>query len=84
MGKGKYGGKYPTFDASGYYGRHDAGQYPIFKPKDYGKKSEIGTGSRSYTFYNKTKGTLTVWANSYKEAWRIAKERGYSRRRFKR
>ena len=75
MGKGKYGGKYQRLtepESSGYYGTDIAGQ-----------RKEIGQGSRRYTFYSDTKGTLTIWASSFDEAWRQAKERGYKRRRYK-
>lgn len=85
MGKGKYGGKYPPIDASGYYGRHEAGIPQDFTGQEAGTKREfIGSGTKEYNFYSKTRGILTVRADSYEEAWRIAKARGYSRRRFKR
>lgn len=82
--KARRGGKFPVFDARGYYGRNDAGIEPKFNPNTAGEYMEIGTGSRKYTFYSETHGTLTVWADSFEEAWRQAKVRGYSRRKFKR
>lgn len=81
----------------GKYGNGDAGTPRYFKGADAGtsrqagagdatpfKREFVGSGQSEYTFYSETKGALTVRANSFEEAWRIAKARGYSRRRYKR
>lgn len=84
MGKGKYGGKYPKVEATGYYGSNVAGTYREAEPNTAGESQEIGEGSQRFTFYSKTHGTLTIWADSFEEAWRQAKTRGYSRRNYMR
>ena len=82
--KERRGGKYPKVDASGYYGTNTAGNPREFMGNEAGVKREfIGSGTKEYEFYSDTKGILTVRAESYPEAWRIAKARGYSRRRSK-
>jgi len=81
----------------GKYGNGDAGTPRYFKGADAGtsrqaganeaisfKREFIGSGTQEYPFYSDTKGVLVVRAESYEEAWRIAKARGYSRRRYKR
>lgn len=75
------GGKY---SADGYFGENVAGNPRQPNPNTAGEKQEIGTGSRKYTFYREDRGTLTIWANSFEEAWRLAKARGYHRRNYKR
>lgn len=84
MGKGRYGGKYPKIDASGYYGSAEAGTKQNPNPAEAGTGRELGIGSKRFTFYSETHGTLTVWADSFEEAWRQAKTRGYSRRNYMR
>ena len=86
MLKKRRGGKYlKVSDASGYYGTNDAGTKREFIGADAGTKREfIGSGTKEFTFYSDVKGLLTVRADSYEEAWRIARARGYSRRRYKR
>ena len=81
----------------GKYGNGEAGTPRQFKGADAGtsrqaeggnvtpfKREFIGSGQNEYTFYSETKGILTVRADSFEKAWREAKARGYSRRRYKR
>jgi len=78
------GGKFPVLDTGGYYGRNEAGIPQDFTSNTAGVKREfIGSGTEEYNFYSDTKGILTVRADSYEDAWRIAKARGYKRRRPK-
>lgn len=86
MLKEQLGGKYPRVNNGfGYYGTNDAGTKREFIGADAGTKREfIGSGTKEFTFYSNVKGLLTVRADSYEEAWRIARARGYSRRRYKR
>ena len=86
MAKSTVGGRYGRVtEAGGYYGNNDAGQRHRAGSGDYGTKREfVGSGDRTFTFYSDTGGTLTVSANSYAEAWRIAKARGYRSRRRRR
>ena len=82
-----YGGKYqgPNIEARGYYGTNTAGVAHEFDPNSAGVKREfIGSGTKEFVFYSATRGILTVRADSYEEAWQIAKSRGYSKRRYKR
>lgn len=84
MVKERRGGKYPKVDATGYYGTNTAGVKREMGTDEAGVKREfIGSGTKEYIFYSETKGILTVRADTYPEAWRIAKARGYSRRRPK-
>jgi hypothetical protein len=78
--RGKYFGQ--NLQAQGYYGTNIAGNVRHANPNDAGVKREfIGSGTKEYNFYSDTQGVLTVRADSYQEAWRIAKARGYKRRR---
>lgn len=78
---GKYSGA--TF-ANGYFGRNDAGTPREFKGATAGTQREfIGSGTQEYTFFSKTRGALTIRANSFEEAWRLAKLRGYNKRNYK-
>ena len=79
---GKFSGNMPN---TGYYGTNTAGQKHELQKREWGTKREfIGSGQKEYTFYSETRGTLTVRATDYWEALRIAKSRGYSRRRYRR
>ena len=80
------GGKYPTAERNtGYFGNGNAGVAREFIAKNYGVKREfIGSGMREYNFYKKGVGILTIKANSYEEALRQAKRRGYSSRNYMR
>ena len=83
--KGNRGGKYPLVNADGYFGRNSAGDKRDFVPKDYGTKREfIGSGTKEYNFYKRGVGILTIRANSYEDALRLAKRRGYSSRNYMR
>ena len=74
---GSRGGKYP---ALGYYGNNTAGVPHEFEGKDVGTRREfIGSGENEYVFEGEH-GTLTIRADSWQEAWRIAKARGYKRK----
>lgn len=67
----------------GEYGKDIAGQRHELKEKEWGTKREFkGSTSQEFTFYSKTRGTITIRATSYEEALRLAKRRGYSRRRY--
>ena len=81
MIKENIGGKYSRItNANGYFGRNQAGiQYELNRA-EAGIVRSIGSGSKQFTFYNETHGTLTIWASSFEEAWRQAKERGYTRK----
>ena len=85
MGKGARGGKRSgSLLTGGYYGSNTAGIPREFEGKEAGTKREfIGSGSNEYVFYSETRGILTVRADSFEQAWRIARSRGYSRKRFK-
>ena len=80
------GGKYSKArDASGYYGTGEAGTKHELREQEWGTKREfIGSGEKEYTFYSETRGTLTIRADNYWEALRLAKARGYSRRQYRR
>ena len=84
--KERRGGKYSRVtDASGYFGRNDAGTKQEFVGTTAGIKREfVGSGEKTYIFYSEFRGYLTIRANSFEEAWRIAKLRGYNRRDYKR
>lgn len=71
MGKGYRGGK---------YGNNDVGQYHELIKKTWGTKREfIGSGKKEYDFINRKLGTLlTVRADSWEEAKRIARSRGFT------
>lgn len=77
------GGRYgKVTDASGYYGRADAGQKHRATSKDYGTAREfIGSGDLAFTFYRPDGGLAIIHADSYAEAWRQAKARGYKTRK---
>ena len=85
--KKKYMGKYQgaNIEARGYFGNNTAGNPREANPNDINpfKREFIGSGQHEYTFYSDTKGVLTVIADSFEEAWRQAKARGYSNRRYK-
>lgn len=80
------GGKYTKArDASGYHGSGEAGTRHRLHEGEWGTRREfIGSGDKEYTFYSETRGTLTIRANNYWEALRMARARGYSRRRYRR
>lgn len=80
--KASRGGKYSKINSGfGYYGNNTAGQPHKLIENTAGVKREfIGSGTKEYTFYSDTKGMLTVRADSYQDAWKQAKNRGYSRR----
>ena len=78
------GGKHAKVDAQGYFGRNTAGDKQEFTGKEAGVKREfVGSGSRQFVFYSETRGILTVLADSFAEAWRLAKSRGYSRKNYR-
>lgn len=81
---GKYSSANP--EGTGYYGNNDAGTKREANPNDVNpfKREFIGSGEHEYTFYSATKGLLTIRADSFEEAWRQARARGYSRRNYKR
>lgn len=74
MAKDKRGGK---------YGNNTAGIPHELHEQDWGTKREfIGSGTRSYTFYSAKSNTmLTIRADSYDEAKRIARSRGFKQYR---
>ncbi len=79
--KGKIGGKHQRI---GYYGNNDAGVRQEGKSNTAGQKHEFeGSQSQEYTFYSPSKGTITITARSFDEAWRKAKILGYSRRNYR-
>ena len=84
--KRRRGGKHPRVvsDTVGYFGRNTAGTDREALPNTAGQSKTIGTGSKRFTFYNETHGTLTIWAESFVEALRQAKIRGYSRKNYMR
>ena len=72
-------------DASGYYGRADAGQKHRATPKDFGTAREfIGSGEHAFVFYRPDGGTCIIYGDTYQEAWRQAKARGYKTRKGRR
>ena len=80
------GGRYGkiTADASGYYGRADAGQRKRKGAASDGTDREfIGSGDKPFEFIRPNGGIVIVHGNTYAEAWRIAKARGYKTRRRK-
>lgn len=81
-----YMGKYPEAnpEGQGYYGRNDAGQKMEFTPNTAGVDREfVGSPSQEYTFSNARLGTLTFTAESWEEALRIARSRGFTRGDYK-
>jgi len=80
------GGRYGKLtDASGYYGNADAGQKHRATSKDYGDARKfIGSGDQAFVFYMPGGGTAIIRADSYADAWRQAKVRGYRTRRGRR
>lgn len=83
MGKGKVGGRYGRMrETSGYYGNNTAGQAHKATPKDYGTAREfVGSGDLSFVFYRPDGGVAIVHGESYQDAWRQAKARGYKSRK---
>lgn len=82
-----YAGKYPevTKRGQGYFGNNTAGNPQEFVPKDWGTKRKfIGSNTKEYTFSDDIHGTLTITADSYAEALRIAQSRGYIEEDYKR
>lgn len=81
-GTGNRGGRYGSNELGrGDFGRDVAGERHTLTKKDWGTRHEfVGSGAREYTFYSETLGTLTISANSYWDALRIARSRGYSRK----
>lgn len=81
--KSSRGGRYgKVTDASGYYGRADAGQARRATPKDFGMAREfIGSGEYAFVFYRPAGGTCIIYGDTYQDAWRQAKARGYKTRR---
>ena len=78
MAKGEIGGKRQRL---GYYGNNKAGVKQEGKHNTAGQKREFeGSQSQEYVFYS-SKGSITISARSYEEAWRKAKTLGYSRRK---
>lgn len=62
-----------------------AGQRHELRQREWGTKRKfVGSGTKEYTFYSETRGTLTVRADDYWAALKIARSRGYSRRRYRR
>lgn len=78
------GGKYSNVSfANGYFGRNDAGTSREMRANTAGQSRKIGQGDKTYTFYNKSRGYLTVHADSFEEAWRQARLLGYSKRNYR-
>ncbi len=79
------GGKYSNARfANGYFGRNDAGTPQEFRGARAGTKREfIGSGTQEYTFFSESRGALTVRADSFEEAWRLARLRGYRKNNYK-
>lgn len=77
MAKSKLGGK---------YGRNVAGVKHELTEKEWGVKREfIGSGSEAYEFYSPTTNTtLIILADSYEEALRLARSRGFKQYRARR
>lgn len=86
MAKIGRGGRYgSTTTGRGDFGTATAGQKHQLTEKEWGTKREfVGSGDKEYVFYSETLGTLTIAANSYWEALRIARSRGYSRKQYRR
>ena len=81
-----YMGKYAeaTPRGQGYFGRDDAGDQRYKGGGSTPDKREfIGSGQHPFVFYSKTNGTLTIMADSWEEAWRIAKLRGYRKTHYR-
>ena len=85
--KKTYMGKYPSANprGTGYYGRNDAGNPREANPNNVNplKREFVGSGDYEFVFYSESRGLLTISANSFEDAWRIAKLRGYSRRDYR-
>lgn len=79
---GKYSEAVPR--GQGYFDNGEAGT-----PREVGtniagvKREFVGSGQQPFVFYSETNGTLTIMADSWEEAWRIAKLRGYSKRHYR-
>ena len=75
MGKGK--------ERGGKYGRNTAGTRHELHKNDWGTKREfIGSGTKIYEFYSAaTDTTLIIRAESYEEAKRLARSRGFKQYR---
>ena len=80
--KDSRGGRYGKLtDTTGYYGRADAGQKHEATPKEYGDARKfIGSGDKAFPFYMPGGGIAIIHADSYEDAWRQAKARGYKTR----
>lgn len=83
--RGGRGGKHNgSLLGRGDFGLDTAGQRHHLTKKEWGTKRQfVGSGDKDYVFYSETLGTLTISANSYWEALRIARSRGYSRKQYK-
>ena len=86
MAKDTRGGKHGEgTSGKGDFGKDTAGQKHHLTEKEWGTKHRfVGSGDKEYTFYSEDKGTITVSANSYWEALRIARSQGYSRKQYRR
>lgn len=79
---GKYSGANPR--GQGYFEGNDAGNKRYKGGGSTPDKREfVGSGQRPFVFYSETNGTLTIMADSWEEAWRIAKSRGYSKTHYR-
>lgn len=67
----------------GKYGRDKAGVKHELTEKEWGTKREfVGSGTKSYMFYSAaTDTTLVIRADSYEDAKRLAKARGFKQYR---
>lgn len=85
MYKRRIGGKYiRVIDATGYYGRNDAGTKHALKPNEAGNKREfVGSRSREFTFSDLIHGTHTITAETFEEALRIAESMGFTQADYK-
>lgn len=82
--KGSRGGKYPKINASGYYGRNDAGTPRIMGQGGIPTKREfVGSPSEEYIFSSEKQGTRIIVARSYEEALRIAESLGFTQGHYK-
>lgn len=84
--KKSYGGKYPInvprILLDRFFGK-DGGINYDFVDKEWGVRREfIGSGSKQFIFFDTIHGMIVITARTFKEAWRRAKELGYSSRSY--
>ena len=79
---GRYEPGIPRIFLDKFYNKDGGINYDLVE-KEWGIKREfIGSTGRQFVFFDTVHGMLTITAKTFKEAWRLAKRRGYSMRAY--